>query len=180
VPSPSDNTPTPPVLMTAVCGLFCSACAAYIGTHEDPARLERLGASFGVSAEDMLCDGCRTERRLFYCRDCFMDRCAAERGYSSCGECPDCPCPELEAFIEERPHRADIRRDLARVAEIGVDAWASETVGRYSCPDCGTVNSAYDLQCRKCGRDPSCAYVEEHRAVIIAQLGKDAARRPSD
>jgi hypothetical protein len=161
--------PQAPVV-AAVCGLLCSACSLYIATHEDRARLELLAARFGVTPEEAQCDGCRGDRRIDYCADCHMFRCATERGHRYCAECPQCPCPELEAFIAERPHRADIRRDLARIAVIGGDAWIAEAAMRHSCPDCGTLNSAYDLICRKCGRDPSSPYVEEHRAIIIERL----------
>ena len=154
----------------AVCGLFCSACTIYIGTHEDPARLERLAASFSTSVDRLQCDGCRSGRRLFYCDTCHMFACAAQRGYTFCSKCPDCPCPELEGFVAERPHRADIYRDLARIAEIGGEAWIAEASARHACPKCGTLNSAYDLACRKCGHDPSSPYVEEHRARIMAQM----------
>jgi hypothetical protein len=164
-------------VMAAVCGLFCSACSFYIGTHEEPARLERMASSFHVSREALLCDGCRSERRLFYCRDCVMFGCAAHRGYYTCGECPDCPCPDLERFVAERPHRADVPRDLARIKEIGAIAWMDEATLRHSCPECGTLNPAYDLACRKCGHDPASPYVEEHRDAILARLRQDAARR---
>lgn len=159
-----------PPIEAAVCGLFCSACTFYIGTHEDPTRLTRLAAALRMSEEMLRCDGCRSERRLFYCKNCHMFGCAAERGYSYCGECPDYPCPELDAFVAERPHRADIYQDLARIAEIGGEAWMGEATERHSCPDCGTLNSAYDIACRNCGRDPSSPYVEEHRAAIVAKM----------
>lgn len=154
----------------AVCGLFCSACTFYIGTHEDPGRLERLAGSLDVELERLRCDGCRSDRRLFYCDNCHMFACAAERGYEFCGECPECPCPELEAFVAERPHRADIPRDLARIAEIGGRAWMVEATIRHACPDCHTLNSAYDLRCRKCGRTPSSPYAAEHKDIILARI----------
>jgi hypothetical protein len=172
--TPSEGTAP---IVAAVCGLFCSSCTFYIGTHEDPARLDRLAAAFGVSRDVLLCDGCRSDRRLFYCQNCHMFGCAAEKGYAYCGECPECPCPELEAFITERPHRADIRRDLERISEIGGEAWTVEVTERHACPECGTINSAYDLTCRACGRDPSSPFVEEHREIIIARMQQDAARR---
>lgn len=162
--------------MAAVCGLFCSACTFYIGTHEDPARLERLATAFGMSADRLLCDGCWSERRLFYCDDCRLFACAQQKGFTSCGECPDSPCPDLQAFVAERPHRSDICADLARIAEIGREAWVVEAAARYSCPDCGTLNSAYDLRCRKCGRDPSNAYVEAHREEIVTRMMADRNR----
>jgi hypothetical protein len=174
---PNDATPSrsqPPSPMTAaVCGLFCPACSLYIGTREDPGRLDRLAARFGVSRDEVLCDGCRSERRLSYCAGCHMFRCAAERGYTFCGECPDCPCPDLREFVSERPHRADVYRNLARIAEIGGEAWMAEATERHSCPACGTINSAYDLVCRDCGRDPSSLYVEEHRDIIVARMIED-------
>ncbi len=173
----SDSLASTPPAKAAVCGLFCSACTFYIGTHEDPARIDRMAATFGVSREVLLCDGCRGDRRLYYCRDCYMPICAADRGLSFCGECPDCPCSELEAFVQERPHRADIHADLARIHEIGPDAWLAEATEKYSCPACGTLNSAYDLMCRKCGHDPASPYVETHRDAIVARLRQDQARR---
>jgi hypothetical protein len=154
----------------AVCGLFCSACTFYIGTHEDPARLERLAVSLGIEVERLYCDGCRSDRRLFYCSSCHMSSCAARRGHEFCSECPNYPCPELEAFVAERPHRADIPRDLARIAEIGGRAWMVEATIRHACSECGTLNSAYDLECRACGRDPSSPYVAEHRELIVARM----------
>jgi hypothetical protein len=174
-PSSQGAVDHPPVT-AAVCGLLCSACSFYIGTHEDPERLARLAEAFGMDEERLRCDGCRSERRLFYCSNCHMYGCAAEKGYAFCGECPECPCPELDTFIAERPHRADIYRDLARIAEIGGDAWMAEATERHSCPDCGIINSAYDLVCRSCGRDPSSPYVEEHREIIVAQMLHE--RRP--
>lgn len=170
--SPDHRSSTPPPAMAAVCGLFCSACAFYIGTHEDPSRLERLATAFGVEADLLRCDGCRSDRRLFYCANCHMFGCAAQRGYSFCGECPDNPCAELREFVAALPHRADIPRTLARIAEIGGNAWVAEATDRHSCPDCGTINSAYDLTCRACGRDPSSPYVAEHREIVVAQLRK--------
>jgi hypothetical protein len=175
--SVNDTAATRPPVMAAVCGIFCSACSFYIATREDPARLERLATSFGVSREAVRCEGCRGGCRIDYCAGCHMFPCAAERGYQFCAECPECPCPELESFIAERPHRADIRRDLVRIAEIGPEAWIAEATERHSCPACGTLNSFYDLACRSCGRDPSSLFVEEHRALIIARLRQDGARR---
>ncbi len=170
MPLPPEASATRPPFATGVCGLLCSACGFYIGTQEDPARLERMAPLLGMEPERLRCDGCRSDRRLFYCNRCHMFACAAERGYSFCGECPESPCPQLEAFVEERPHRADIPRHLARIAEIGGEAWTAEVVERHSCPECHILNSAYDLVCRGCGRDPSSPYVEEHRELIVTAL----------
>jgi hypothetical protein len=172
-PEESEATAQAPKI-AAVCGLFCSSCTFFIGTHEDPARLEFMAGRFGMPAEKLQCDGCRSERRLFYCSDCHMSACAKERGLAFCGACADYPCETLQAFVAERPHRADIYKDLPRIAEIGGYAWVAEVTARYSCPECGTLNSAYDLVCRTCGRDPSNAFVAAHREQIAASLSTSA------
>jgi len=156
----------------AVCGLYCDACSIYIASHEDPKRLAALAAGFGQSEEDTLCDGCRAERRFTYCRTCTMFACAAERGLAFCGECEDYPCEALEEFGRERPHRAEIAENMERIMEIGAEAWMAEVADHYSCPECGTLNSAYDLRCRRCGHDPANAFVEAHRAAIVERLSQ--------
>ena len=36
----------------------------------------------------------------------------------------------------------------------------------FTCPACQSINSAYDLKCRNCGHEPSCAYVAKHKQAI--------------
>jgi predicted RNA-binding Zn-ribbon protein involved in translation (DUF1610 family) len=64
------------------------------------------------------------------------------------------------------PHRLELWESQQRIKEIGFEAWFEEMIRHYSCPDCGTINSAYDRVCRSCGRDPSCPYVERHGEEI--------------
>lgn len=45
-----------------------------------------------------------------------------------------------------------------------------EMLEHYACPQCGTINSAYDMACRKCGNTPSCNYVEANREEIIKRM----------
>ena len=37
----------------AVCGLFCTSCSIYIGTKEDPERLESMAKNFNIPVKDM-------------------------------------------------------------------------------------------------------------------------------
>jgi predicted RNA-binding Zn-ribbon protein involved in translation (DUF1610 family) len=152
--------------LAAVCGLYCRACTLYIGTTEDPARLESIAARMGRTIEEVKCGGCRAERRSFYCRTCRIEACAAAQGLEFCGDCAQYPCELLKIFQGERPHRAELWRDLARIRAAGWAKWLEEKAGDYSCPACGTVNSAYDLACRRCGREPSCRFVAGHREEI--------------
>ncbi|NLV71373.1 MAG: DUF3795 domain-containing protein [Actinobacteria bacterium] len=152
----------------AVCGLYCDACSIFIGTHEEPKRLEWFAARVGWDVEQARCEGCRSRKRTPYCEACRLYRCAEERGLAFCGECEDYPCAELQAFQCEQPHRAELWENLARIGEIGSKAWLDEVRQRYTCPSCGTLNSAYDLKCRACGCEPSCDYVATHREAILA------------
>ncbi|MFX1347012.1 MAG: DUF3795 domain-containing protein, partial [Promethearchaeota archaeon] len=47
----------------AVCGLFCPACTVFIATQEDPARLKLIANQFGITEEEMKCNGCRSDKR---------------------------------------------------------------------------------------------------------------------
>jgi len=159
-----------PPTLAAVCGLFCEACSIYIASHEDPERLSLLSARFGQSEGETYCEGCRAQKRTAFRASCVMFACAAERDLDFCGQCPDYPCEDWKAFGRARPHRADIGKDLARIAEIGVEAWMAEARERYACPTCGTINSAYDLVCRTCGHEPGNAYAVDHRDLILPFL----------
>jgi hypothetical protein len=150
----------------AVCGLYCEACRWFIATTEDPARLKILAAEAQYTEEENRCYGCRSEKRLPYCTDCKMRVCAAERGIDFCGECEEYPCGELKQFQSAKAHRIELWENLKRIRAVGYEQWLTEKRRHYTCPRCGVVNTAYDLQCRKCGEDPSCAYVAEHRQEI--------------
>jgi hypothetical protein len=157
----------------AVCGLFCPACTLFIGTHEDPARLQTLAQGRKLPVEECRCEGCRAEVRSFFCRGlCKMAGCAAEKGHRFCGDCRDYPCQELKDFQCAMPHRLELWRAQERIREVGPETWYSEMLVHFACPACGTLNSAYDLKCRKCGAEPGNAYVAEHKDEILRQLAK--------
>ncbi len=159
--------------LAAVCGLFCPACTIFIGTKEDPKRLEVMAQRLKRPAADLYCNGCRSEKRCFYCETkCTMAKCAAAKGVDFCGECAEYPCNDLRAFQAEMPHRIELWKSQARIKEAGYEKWYAEMIEHYSCRKCGTLNSAYDLKCRKCGEDPSCEYVSLHRDEIMRHLAK--------
>jgi uncharacterized OB-fold protein len=66
------------------------------------------------------------------------------------------------------PHRIELRQSLERIREVGYEKWYAEMTGHFSCPACGTINSAYDAACWKCGATPSCNYVKLHGEEIDA------------
>ena len=166
MPAPVDKR------LAAVCGLFCPACTVYIGTRDDPGRLKALARRMGRSVEELECNGCRSEKRCFYCKSvCTMAKCAADKGVDFCGRCPEYPCDDLRTFQAAMPHRIELWRWQDRIKEAGYETWYAEMTEHFSCRKCGTMNSAYDLKCRKCGEEPSCEYVRMHKEEIIKRSG---------
>jgi len=160
------HLPERDITCAAVCGLYCEACTWYIATTEDPERLKRLADQRGWSEEAGRCYGCRSDKRLPYCEECTMSACAAERGIDFCGECEDYPCDDLKRFQAAMPHRIELWVNLERIRSVGYKQWLTEMREHYTCPRCGTLNSTYDLQCRRCGEAPSCNYVATHGQAI--------------
>jgi ribosomal protein L40E len=154
----------------AVCGLFCPACTIFIATKEDPDRLKRLAERRNQSEEDLKCQGCRSEKRTGYCKTCKMAECASKKGIDFCGECEEYPCEDLKQFQVIYPHRIELWQSQIRIKEVGFDKWYQEMVEHYSCTECGTLNSAYDTACRKCGTTPSCEYVDQNQSEIMKRL----------
>lgn len=154
--------------LAAVCGLFCPSCNLFIGTQEDPVRLKAMAELLDLPIEEMLCNGCRSEKKSFYCRTkCKMRKCAEEKGATFCSECEDySSCTEIKEFQTQNIYRIEVIKSLDRIKEVGYEQWYQEMIEHYSCPECNTLNSAYDISCRKCGATPSCNYVNVHKEEI--------------
>lgn len=171
------NFAVPDKRFAAVCGLFCPACQIYLGTKEDPERLKTMAGRLQRPVEDLECHGCRSEKRCFYCNEnCKMFKCAAEKGIDFCGECTEYPCAELKVFQAQLPHRIELWKSQERIKEAGYEKWYTEMIKHYSCPQCGAINSAYDMACRKCGKDPSCTYVSIHKDELIQHMARIKAQ----
>ncbi len=156
--------------IAAVCGLYCEACSWYISTAEDHERLKRLANQRDWSEEESRCYGCRSGKRLPYCERCKMFACTAEQGIDFCSECEEYPCNDLKQFQSAMPHRIELWGNLERIKSVGYKQWLKEIKENYTCPQCQILNSCYDLKCRKCGEEPSCNYVANHRQMIEQYL----------
>jgi hypothetical protein len=151
----------------AVCGLFCPACTVFIGTQEDPKRLEFLANQFNITVEEMKCNGCRSEKRIPYCDTCKLYPCAQEKGIDFCGECDEYPCDDLKEFQAEAPHRFELWDAQNQIVDKGYEKWMEDMKDYYSCSECKTINSAYDVKCRSCGHQPSNQYTKNHGHKIL-------------
>jgi hypothetical protein len=99
-----------------------------------------------------------------------MFKCASGKGIDFCGSCEDYPCKELKEFQAILPHRIELWKSQERIREVGCEKWYAEMLEHYACPECGTINSAHDMACRKCGNSPGCAYVKSNRREIEKRL----------
>jgi len=153
--------------LCATCGLFCPACSIYIGTKEEPGRLKNIADRHQVSPNDLECNGCRSEKRSYWCYEiCQIKPCADKKGVDFCIECNEYPCNIIRDFQKERPHRIELWKAQDRIAKVGYLKWFDEMIDHYSCSNCHTINSAYDEVCRNCGTEPSSKYVKLHKNDI--------------
>jgi hypothetical protein len=157
----------------SVCGLFCPACIVFISQGESR---EKVAEMLRLPPEAVKCDGCRADNRFSYCDTCKFTPCASEKGLEFCGQCEEYPCEGLKEFQAALPHRIELWQAHARIGEAGYEKWFEEMLGHYSCPRCGTINSAYHMACRECGAEPSCAYVGLHNERIKAHPLSKALR----
>ena len=170
----SKNQTTPDKNLAAACGLYCGSCGIYLATQEnDTEKLLQYAIVLNQPFDETLCDGCRAERKSVHCsKMCSIIRCTAEKGIEFCAACQEFPCKELTDFQSKMPHRVEILESQNRLMEIGWEQWLIEMNDKFSCPRCNTVNSAYDIACRKCGNSPSCKFVHLHQEIIDKHLLK--------
>ncbi len=93
----------------AFCGVSCSECPAYVATQaDDHEALEHVLGKWRayfhaphLVVADILCDSCQMKggRLNGYCQHCAIRPCALERGVSTCAQCDQYPCAELERLL---------------------------------------------------------------------------------
>ena len=44
---------------------------------------------------------------------------------------------------------------------------AADKRADYSCASCGTINSAYNIKCGKCGNIPENTFVSRHQEAVV-------------
>jgi len=91
------------------CGIQCHGCQVYKATFtEDPIQkleIQKETALFwskysacAIEAEEMVCEGCRSEKLWRDCSQCELRKCARLKELPTCKECSDYPCEKLTSF----------------------------------------------------------------------------------
>jgi len=123
--------------LAAPCGLYCGVCGVYIAHRDNNIKFkERLTTVYGVSVDDINCEGCLSDELFVYCETCPIRSCAIEKGIEGCHQCNDFPCK----FIEDFPipvGKKVILRAIPTWRELGTERWMEEEEKRYHCPYCG-------------------------------------------
>lgn len=154
--------------MVAACGLYCGACGIYQATQEDDSeRILQYAVVLNQAVEATKCDGCGAQRKSMHCKqNCYFTKCNAIRGIGSCGICFEFPCADIVRFQSQKPRCKEIVTSLFRKRDVGLEQWLSEMIGLFTCKECHTINSAYDLICRKCGVTPGNEFIRLNRVLI--------------
>jgi len=168
----SSNHTQPVRNLAAACGLYCGSCGIYLATQEnDTEKLLQYAIVLNQSFGETLCDGCRSGRQSAHCtKTCPFIECTSGKGVAFCGGCPEFPCNVFTDFQSKMPHRVEILESQNRLKEIGLEQWLIEMRMHYSCPQCNTVNSAYNIACRKCGYAPCNKFVLRHMDLISKHI----------
>jgi hypothetical protein len=156
--------------LVSVCGLFCLSCGVYYSTQENnEENLKVIAARMNIPLNEIRCNGCRTEIKTAFCKNCFMFECANKKDIDFCGECKEYPCTEIKDFQSKMPHRAELWKSLGRIKEIGWEKWFDEMIPYFSCKECNTINGWYDFKCRECGNVPGNDFVKNNIDVLKAR-----------
>jgi len=117
----------------SVCGLNCAKCDMYEASHGNEKVRDEIVQWFKekrnktLQPEQIRCEGCRGPLDAHWSEDCRMLSCATQRGLQYCFQCSDFPCTKLKDFCSDGvAHHKRTVENLARMKEIGVQAWIAE------------------------------------------------------
>lgn len=117
--------------------MYCAGCGAFQGKPGSPVQ----------------CRGCNSSQLSPWCSGCGIKSCARERGLRYCLLCADFPCDKMQGFMDdpECPYHKDVPAAMARLSEIGLEAWSVEQDARWNCPTCGGRFDWFAKACPSCG-----------------------------
>ena len=85
--------------LAAPCGLYCGVCGIYIAHRDNNIKFkERLTPVYGVSVDEIKCEGCLSDEVFVHCQVCEIKSCVINKGIEGCHQCSDFPCKFIEDF----------------------------------------------------------------------------------
>jgi hypothetical protein len=151
--------------LMAPCGLYCGTCGVYIATRDDNEKFRTvMGNLYGTKPEETRCRGCMQPdppQMLYgYCKLCPIRECVRGKGFYSCHQCDQWPCPMIENFgltTGARVMKRTIPIWRQKAADLGDEEgsveWARSECERYHCPSCGKPLFRGAKRCRSCKAD---------------------------
>ncbi len=148
------------------CGFACKACSVYIASCAGGEALERRAAKAGMTAKEMYCKGCRSDKTSSYCAQCEIKKCIREKKLNWCSECTAYPCERILAFKDSLPHRVEVCESLEFAKSHTLIEWTHKMKEDFTCDKCGSYNSVYAKECIKCGNENVNAFAKRHWKII--------------
>ena len=134
----------------APCGLYCGVCAVMVAHKDNNQKLKGLLAPlFGVSPEDIRCEGCLSDEPFAYCTTCPIRSCTSQKEYEGCHQCDEFPCKHIEGFPVPVGKKVILRAVPYR-REFGTEKWVHHEQARYVCPECGNKVFRGAVKCNQC------------------------------
>lgn len=139
--------------LVGACGLYCGACDHYLSNTASGKHLLERKTAIGIKVSQNPCGGCKVDcldKLCKWCRECSIRKCVIGKNLNHCRECKQFPCEEIEAFNGIHMHKREGYQNLARLSELGISEWLKEQEVRWSCRNCGSSYSFYELECFCC------------------------------
>ncbi len=145
--------------LIGICGLYCGTCPSYLAPRQNDLEPIRARAvEWGLSEEEVTCDGCLSERVAKPCRGCVpgFRECAREHSVTWCFECGEFPCERNWRFrdahvVDGISHHEHVIDDLEHMRTHGIESWLATQRERAKCATCGRTNYWCVSTCAGCG-----------------------------
>jgi hypothetical protein len=108
-----------------------------------------LPNSENITAEDIQCNGCLSDKRFLHCDKCPIRDCVFQKGYEGCHQCKEFPCKHIEKFPMTVGKKV-ILRAVPHWRKVGAQKWAEDERSRYICPQCGNKVFRGAAKCNRC------------------------------
>jgi hypothetical protein len=141
--------------------MYCGICEIH-RAYKDGGKLRiDVAKKYKCLPGDVRCDGCRAVHIVGWSRaedwgkNCVILRCLKEKNLETCGDCKAITaCGKCGAVVEEYAHLGlDLKQNLRRQHEVGLEKWLADQDERWRCQQCSTpsVLSADQQRCLRCG-----------------------------